>query len=58
MRKMSVGLLTVALVSFAALSPLLFPGPSLVPRAALDRIEEGMTQADFEAVFGVAEGDL
>ena len=49
--------LAVSLLAFAAASPILFPRPCPVTKAAFDRIEEGMSLDEAQAVFGVPPGD-
>jgi hypothetical protein len=57
MRKLLIGLLAVGLVLFGAVFALLRPRPCPVNRAAYERIEEGMTLADVEAILGGPPGD-
>jgi hypothetical protein len=57
MRKLLIGLLAVALVLFGALLPLVLPRHCPVNRGAFERIEEGMTQAEVEAILGGPPGD-
>jgi hypothetical protein len=57
MRKVVVALFAVALILFGAAFPALFPGPSKVIKAAFGKIEEGMSQAEVEALLGGPPGD-
>jgi hypothetical protein len=57
MRKLFLALVAVALLLFGAAFPLLFPRPSPVTKAAYDRIENGMTLAEVEAILGGPAGD-
>jgi hypothetical protein len=49
--------LVVLLVLLGTMLLLIFPQESRVTKAAFDRIEEGMTLAEVEAVLGGPEGD-
>jgi hypothetical protein len=57
MRKLLVGLLAVALVLCGAFFALVGPRHCPVNRAACERIKEGMTQAEVEAILGGPPGD-
>jgi hypothetical protein len=57
MRKALIGLLAAALVLFGALLPLVLPRHCPVNRAACERIEKGMTQAEVYAILGGPPGD-
>jgi hypothetical protein len=57
MRKLLVGLLAVGLVLFGAVLSLVLPGRCPVNRAAFERIKEGMTKAEVEAILSGPAGD-
>jgi hypothetical protein len=57
MRKLLIGLLAAALVLFGALLPLVLPRHCPVNRTACERIKEGMTQTEVEAILGGPPGD-
>jgi hypothetical protein len=56
-RWFALGLLTAALLVFGALLPLALPRACRVNRAAFERIEEGMTEAEVEEILGGPPGD-
>ena len=56
-RKLLLVLLAAFLIAFAALSPLLFPQPCPVTKAAFDRIEIGMNLREVVKVLGGLPGD-
>jgi hypothetical protein len=57
MRKLLIGLLAVSLVLAGVLVALVMPRHCPVNRAAYDRIEEGMSLAEVEALLGGPPGD-
>jgi hypothetical protein len=57
MRKFLVGFLAVSLVLVGAFVALVGPRHCPVNRAACERIKEGMTQAEVEAILGGPSGD-
>jgi hypothetical protein len=55
--KASVVIASIVLVLLGVLLPLMLPYRSPVTRAAYERIEDGMTQAEVEAILGGPPGD-
>jgi hypothetical protein len=57
MRKLLLGLFTVALLALGASLPFVLPRDCPVNQAACDRIKPGMTQATVYAILGGPPGD-
>jgi hypothetical protein len=57
MRKWAVAFLALALLLVGTSLPLVVPRRCPVSRAACERIKEGMTQAEVEAILGGPPGD-